>query len=138
MLRWFELSPEAKEEVVDKIRRVLEGEGAVSFAYLFGSFLEGGPFRDVDVGVYLGVETDPIEAAVYAEELSAKLSREVGLPVDVVVLNFAPSWIKRAALEGRPLVVRDEARWAALWACLIDEEYLFKTAFGDDQASEHV
>ena len=83
MLRWFELSPEAKEEVVDKIRRVLEGEGAVSFAYLFGSFLEGGPFRDVDVGVYLGVETDPIEAAVYAEELSAKLSREVGLPVDV-------------------------------------------------------
>ncbi|MEM2372682.1 MAG: hypothetical protein QW291_09210 [Thermofilaceae archaeon] len=41
------------------------------------------------MGVYLGgFRGDDIDAAVYAEKLSVKLTKQAGVPVDVVVLNY--------------------------------------------------
>jgi len=42
--------------------------------------------------------------------------------VDVVVLNFAPTWLRRRVFSGRELVVKDELLYAALWANALDEE----------------
>lgn len=121
VLRWFELGPGEREEVARRLAEALRGEERVALAFLFGSFLEGA-FRDVDVAVYLSGEADPLEAAAYAERLAGRLSALVGLPVDVVVLNFAPAWMKRRAMSGRELLVRDEALYAELWASVLDEE----------------
>jgi predicted nucleotidyltransferase len=121
VLKWFELGPREREGVARKLAEALRGEGKVALAFLFGSFLEGA-FRDVDVAVYLSGGVDPLEAAAYAEGLAGRLSALVGLPVDVAVLNFAPAWMKRRAMSGRELLVRDGALYAALWASVLDEE----------------
>ena len=42
--------------------------------------------------------------------------------MDVVVLNFAPTWLRRRAFSGRKLVVKDELLYAVLWANALDEE----------------
>jgi hypothetical protein len=65
---------------------------------------------------------DLLDAAAYAEELSSRLAALVGLSADVVVLNFAPTWLRRGAFSGRELVVIDELLYAALWANVLDEE----------------
>lgn len=49
-------------------------------------------FRDVDVALWV---EDPEDAFNYAVHLSAKLEAEVGVPVDVHVLNDAPLPFKR-------------------------------------------
>lgn len=121
-IRWFELDDEERRRVAERLKAELLGEEAVALAFLFGSFLEGGPFRDVDVAVYLARDLDMLEARVYADDLASRLSRAIGLPVDVVVLNYAPGWLRRRALRGVELVVRDEFLFAALWANVLDEE----------------
>jgi predicted nucleotidyltransferase len=120
-IKWFELGPEEREEAAKKLAEALRREERVALAFLFGSFLEG-VFRDVDVAVYLFGEVDLLDAAAYAEELSSRLTSLVGPPVDVVVLNFAPTWLRRRAFSGRELVVKDELLYAALWANVLDEE----------------
>ncbi|MFZ8807172.1 MAG: nucleotidyltransferase domain-containing protein [Pyrobaculum sp.] len=126
-IKWFELGPEEREEAAKKLAEALRREERVALAFLFGSFLEG-VFRDVDVAVYISGEVDLLDAAAYAEELSSRLTALVGLPVDVVVLNFAPTWLRRRAFSGKELVVKDELLYAALWANALDEE-LGLTAF---------
>jgi predicted nucleotidyltransferase len=120
-IRWYELGPGEREEVARRLAEALWKEERVALAFLFGSFLDGA-FRDVDVAVYLSGEVDFLDAAAYAEELSSRLTSLVGLPVDVVALNFAPAWLLRRAMAGRELVVSDEALYAALWASALDEE----------------
>jgi len=120
-IKWFELVPEEREEAAKKLAEALRREERVALAFLFGSFLEG-VFRDVDVAVYISGEVDLLDAAAYAEELSSRLTTLVDLPVDVVVLNFAPTWLRRRAFSGRELVVKDELLYAALWANVLDEE----------------
>jgi predicted nucleotidyltransferase len=45
----------------------------------------------------------------YALDLSVHLRVQLGCPVDVRVLNDAPLAFRYHALQGRPLVTRDEA-----------------------------
>jgi predicted nucleotidyltransferase len=90
--------------------RLGEVESALC-AYLFGSFVEGGTFEDVDVAVLL----DPDVAAVsdllaFQLELAAALEKAAGLPVDVILLNDAPLGLRMAAVRGRLLLSRDEHR----------------------------
>ena len=86
--------------------------------------MEERPFRDIDIGVYLAHGTraggDIVEAALYAEELSVELSRLVGLPVDVVVLNHAPAWLLHRALRGRVILDRDPVLRARLYLMALD------------------
>ena len=72
---------------------------------MFGSFLEGGLFRDIDVAIWLAEVGEPVEAALYAEKLAARLTKAVGIPVDVAVINFGTRWLKHRTLKSKPLVV---------------------------------
>ena len=82
----------------------------VAFAHVYGSFTEGRAFRDIDVGVYLAgdVARDVDDEIVLAE----RLSRLVGLSVDVRVLNGAPPTFLFHVLRGSRLACRDEERLA--------------------------
>lgn len=67
---------------------VLGQENDVSFAYLFGSFIEERRFHDIDVGIYVtAAARAPVDRSL---DLAARLSRAAGYPVDVRVLNDAP------------------------------------------------
>jgi hypothetical protein len=94
-----------------QLQEALEARAEIVFAYLYGSFAEGLPFRDIDVAVYL----DPAFAGVadtfdYEMNLSVKLTRALGFLVDVHVLNGAPLGFQHSVLQGEVLLVRDEDR----------------------------
>lgn len=99
------LNTQQKRFVERKISKVLSTQPHVLFAYLFGSFLKGGPFRDIDVSLYMrdkyGFEAE------YA--LSSLLSEALELEVEVKILNNAPVYIQGRVLnEGKLLFSRDE------------------------------
>lgn len=92
-----------------RIGEVLAQEDCVLFAYLFGSFLEGRPFEDVDLGVFVESVRCPSGSLLDAQLwLATRMEREIRLPVDVVVLNDAPLGLCLIALRGRLVYSRDE------------------------------
>jgi len=102
-------SPESeRDELVAAVRAALEARPEIRFAYLHGSFQTGGPYRDIDVAVWL----DPARVAdqsrgSYALDLGVSLERDLGRPVDVRALNQAPLAFRYHALKGTLLLVRD-------------------------------
>lgn len=105
----YRLTPEERETVVSRLTELLEQEPVVLGAWLHGSFLEGRPFHDVDVAVYVSPNSeaarDPLTLML---DLGDRLERAVRLPVDVRVLNGAPLSFQFRATAGRPLLLRDE------------------------------
>lgn len=98
-----------REQIVGRLRHELEARPEIVLALLHGSFPQGGPYRDVDVAVWLdpgALSRD--ERFRYALDLSVRLHVELGSPIDVRVLNDAPLAFRYHALQGQPLVVRDE------------------------------
>ncbi len=91
------------------MHRELEVRPEVVLALLHGSFSKGGAYRDIDVAVWLDPERlSPDERFRYALDLSVHLHLQLVSPIDVRVLNDAPLAFRYHALQGRPLVVRDE------------------------------
>lgn len=93
------------DRIVQELTRELDRHPHVVFAYLFGSCAESLPFHDVDVGVFL---LDPGEHAATAMSLAPQLSTALGLPVDVRILNGAPSSFLYHVLRGKMLISRDD------------------------------
>jgi hypothetical protein len=94
--------------VVEALRKHLEGRLEILCAYLHGSFLTEGPYRDIDVAVWVDpARCDTDGSTQYALDLSAELSLVLGQPVEVQVLNRAPLAFRYHALKGRPVLVRD-------------------------------
>ena len=117
----YTLSMEKRVIILKRLREVLEPRGRLVFVVIFGSFISKSFFRDIDLGVYLKeFHGDAVDAAVYAEELSAELTRRIGIPIDVVVLNYAPMWLKLRALKGKVIIDRDPIQRLALKLAAID------------------
>lgn len=84
----------------------------ILFAVLYGSAAEGGPFRDLDVGLF--VDRSLVAASKdwdFAFELAADLESVVPYTVDVRVINDASLPFRYNVSRGIPLVVNDEERW---------------------------
>lgn len=104
--RLFDVDPPRRLEIAARLGGLLADEPAVAFAYLHGSFLTELPFHDIDIGVHL---TDPPERQTqHAVDLTDRLSRHVGYPVDVRPLNHAPLSFVFHALQGELLVSHDD------------------------------
>jgi predicted nucleotidyltransferase len=87
-----------------------EAEG-IAAAYLFGSVARGTarPDSDVDVGVLYSVDPPKTLAGMF--DLEGDLESAFGVPVQVVVLNYAPvDLIIRVLRDGKLLVDRDRSR----------------------------
>jgi uncharacterized protein len=101
-------------EIEEKLRSLLaaraEADG-IAAAYLFGSVARGTarPDSDVDVGVLYSVDPPKTLAGMF--DLEGDLESALGLPVQVVVLNYAPvDLIVRVLRDGKLLVDRDRSR----------------------------
>ena len=103
----LEADASRRQQVLDVLTQALGDEGDLQYAYAFGSFLQPGPFHDVDVAVRYGLLT-PVEADRRAFELQGRLEALAGLPVDVVALNGRPVSFCFHVFRGRVLVVRDD------------------------------
>ena len=93
-----------------QLLELLTARPEIDFAYLFGSFADELPYHDIDIAVFLS----PAPSAIfdYEMELSVQLTLAVHVSVDVHVLNGAPVGFQHSALQGEPLLVRDEDRLA--------------------------
>lgn len=116
----------AREHLEEAIRHELEARPEIAFAYLHGSFLAGGDYRDIDVAVWL----DPARVASddrerYALDLSVALHLGLKQPVDVRALNDASLAFRHHALKGRLLMARDREFLDELRARTWDEYFDF-------------
>jgi predicted nucleotidyltransferase len=103
----IELAPQKREELANRLREHLSERDEIHFAYLHGSFIDSIPFNDIDVAVY--VRPSVIDTFAYEMDLSTELTLELHQPVDVKVLNKAPTGFQHAVFRfGRILFARDD------------------------------
>ena len=120
--RLHQAEPAERERVTGTLFAALEAEPDLEFAWLHGSFVGGGGFHDVDVGVHLKAAADVRSRR--AVDLGLRLDREAGFPVDVRVLNDAPvTFLFHVFREGRLLLSRNDERLADLMERTV-REYL--------------
>lgn len=104
--RRLDLPEEDRLGLLRRLKGKLEKEGGILFAYVYGSFLEGRPFKDLDVAIWI---EDSSKAFYYTVDFSARLEVELKVPVDVQVLNEAPLPFKHHIFtRGRLLFSREE------------------------------
>jgi predicted nucleotidyltransferase len=104
----FHLSQAERQRVEMRLAELLRDRNEIVFAYLYGSFAENLPFHDIDLGIYtLGIKQE--ESTSYSLALSQGLSKEVQVPMDVRVLNFAPALFAYHVIRGNLIFNRDEA-----------------------------
>ena len=101
------LNGDEKSRLIQDLASLIQDRREIVFAYLFGSFIEGLPFHDIDMGIYLS-EIKEEEATLYSIDLALVLTQAHRIPVDVRVLNFAPVSFLYHVIRGKLILERDE------------------------------
>ena len=109
----FDSNQKARQQVLERLSTILTKRAEVVFAYVYGSFLEGFPFHDIDIGVFVSKVTDENFSDCSAA-LSQMLSSEMKVPVDVRILNFAPVSFLYHVFRGKLIYERDEEMRASI------------------------
>jgi predicted nucleotidyltransferase len=94
--------------LISALRTALRTEPNVRFALLFGSTATGTDTPESDVDVLVDLRDASFERLV---DLTTKLTRLVGRPVDVVELKDTepePSFLAQVVADGRVLVDRED------------------------------
>ncbi len=121
--RYYELSGEEREALIEAVRRVLGRDDRILLAVIFGSFVELESFRDIDIAVYaIGMELREIF------ELSARLEEEVKVPVDLLLQELSPSFRHYILVNGLVVVERVAGLYEALISQALDELTLMELA----------
>ncbi len=133
----FQCTAEGREKLLNALRASLEVREDILFAYVYGSFAEGIPFHDIDVGVYLSGACEQedmwadmelaqkLELALRRPGMACPMARDRGakqrpIPVDVRILNEAPIAFSYHVSRGELIFSRDEdtrVRWATQILC---------------------
>jgi len=103
----FILSDEEKLDIIKRLAGYIECRQEISFAYIFGSFVDKIPFHDIDVGVYVS-EINKESATPYALDLAQFLSNALRIRMEVKVLNYAPASFLYHVIRGLLIFERDE------------------------------
>jgi predicted nucleotidyltransferase len=106
--------PTCNYSIIEQIRKMLADRPEIDFAYVHGSVIDHDAPRDIDLAIHLheeafarlgsglGVTMD------FAIPLEILLETEIGMAVDVQVLNSAPlSFRARVVSQGRTLIDHD-------------------------------
>jgi hypothetical protein len=101
------LGEDEKRPLIEQLAAALRNRDEVMFAYIYGSFAEGLAFHDIDVGVYT-LEITEEESTNYSLILGQMLSKELQVPVDIRVLNFAPVSFLYEVIRGNLIFERNE------------------------------
>jgi predicted nucleotidyltransferase len=94
-LRLHQLSQDKKNKLIEEIRNILSKRDEIIVAIIYGSFLEGLNFRDIDIAVYFVGIANSLKYGAMLEKQLEKL----GFPFDVRLLNYAPPWFLKKVVE---------------------------------------
>lgn len=107
-----------QEAILKALRRHLHSHPEIVFAYVHGSLVDGVPYNDVDVAVYVRPEwfsAHRSEILSHTLDLSTKLTIalrqeiELNVPIDVQILNNAPLQFQlHVVRDGQLLFTRDD------------------------------
>ena len=106
--RYFNIIPDERKSIIDRLKSCLESHRDIVFAYLHGSFAIGDRFKDIDIAVYLdSLPSSPLQVELEIEtELGNAIKK---YPVDVRILNNSPlSFRYNVIKHGEPIVVHDD------------------------------
>jgi predicted nucleotidyltransferase len=119
----MELEFDGKESLV----LCLQDRPEILFALLYGSAVEGGHFRDLDIGLFVDRAHVPVTDDLdYAFGLADELENTVPYPVDVRVINDAPLPFRYNVSRGIVLVVNDGEALAHFLERTWDEFFDFR------------
>lgn len=106
------LPKERREEIIGKLKSILERHTDISFSYVYGSFTEGISFRDIDIAVYLtNHKNDAFDVLGYEQSIAQEIMEAINIPVDVRIINNAPMGFSYYVTCGRILTCKnDESR----------------------------
>jgi hypothetical protein len=91
-----------EQAISDRLRQ----EPDILFAYVHGSFADGGAFRDIDIGIYMR----SVKGFAFESDLSYELSKATGYEVEVKAINEAPVAFQMAVLrDGKLLFSADDS-----------------------------
>ncbi|HDR16027.1 MAG TPA: nucleotidyltransferase domain-containing protein [Desulfobacteraceae bacterium] len=86
--------------------RLAELSDKILAAYVFGSFIEGKPYSDMDLGLLM--LNDPPNPVVFEIEIETELEKITGCPVDIRILNGAPlSFCQQVIRNGEVILDSD-------------------------------
>ena len=103
-----------KKVIENKIKKLLYNRDEISFAYIFGSFVQTEHYHDIDVAVYLtnDFNKNDLKKFPYGYESSIAGALTTLLhtdKIDIVVLNTAPLLITNRIINtGKPLFDKDK------------------------------
>ena len=104
--------------IVCTLRRELQGNENIRWAYVFGSFARGEPYRDIDIAIMLAPDAE--WSAMDLGRLQLHLERTTGHPIDVVELGHASLPLIGSILRDRQLLADhatdDRHEWEAVMA----------------------
>lgn len=97
------LTKKEKEKITKTISSYLQKHKEIVAAYLFGSYVKGQQFGDIDLGIL--VRNEPENLLEYEFEHEIKLEEQVNIAVDVRVLNKAPvSFVQNVIRHGQIII----------------------------------
>ncbi len=111
---FHKLSRKEKDRIIKLLSEALNRKEEIVLAVVFGGFVESEIFRDINIAVFTGYSISYDKVEEYEEKLSGELESIVKLPVDVRIIDYAPSWFRVKALNGIVLVERQPALAARL------------------------
>jgi uncharacterized protein len=100
----FKKTSLTRDEIIFRVRRVLEKYPNVIFAYLFGSQVRGNttPMSDVDIAVFIeGNNLSDSKLTIIGDLIGGLETDEI----DLVILNMAPLSLKGRILRNREILV---------------------------------
>lgn len=107
MIKTYKLNQQEKANIENGIKSILEGNGEILFAYIYGSFACQSTFRDIDVALFIE-EIEKEKITDYIIMTSIELEKVVGFPIDVRCLNHAPIDFQYNVVSGKVLLSRSE------------------------------
>jgi predicted nucleotidyltransferase len=117
-----ELTKKERERLITAISGALEAKESVLFAYIFGSFVSGRTFNDIDIAIFIR-DTAQEHSLTTELTLEGELEKAFGLPVDVRIINNAPLTFVYNVLRHKIVIVERDRLFRTDYECLIFKKY---------------
>jgi len=113
LIKRKKITLEEKQRLVKRIKKFLEKEKTILFAYIYGSFAEGTKFNDIDIAIFFDEKQFPEKNKIfnYSLKLCSEIENNTGnhYQVEIHPLNLAPLSFRFAVItDGKLLIARED------------------------------